>query len=58
MNKEKEWIIEHSGNGWNDWINLICPHCNTKYFKITWYSDWNYCPKCGKKLKLNKEKIV
>ncbi len=57
MNKEKEWIIEHSGNGWNDWINLTCPHCNTKYFKVTWYSDWNYCPKCGKKLKLNKEKI-
>lgn len=52
-----EWIIEHAGNGWNDWINLICPHCNTKYENVKWYSKWNFCPCCGKKLKLNKEKI-
>ena len=53
----KEWVIEHNGNGWNDWINLICPYCNTKYEEIGWYTKWNFCPNCGKKLELNKEKI-
>ena len=39
------WIVEHAGNGWNDWTNLTCSLCGNKIEKAT--GIHNYCPACG-----------
>ena len=44
------WIVKYEGNGWNDWENLICPICNTKFEDVAWPSTYNYCPNCGASL--------
>ena len=40
-----EWIVEHMGNGWNEWSNLICPICGKKHKEVPYI--YSYCPKCG-----------
>ena len=44
-----EWIVEHGGNGWNDWCNLTCPKCGKKHEKVPYY--YNLCPNCGARMK-------
>ena len=51
-NTQYEWIVEHSGNGWNDWENLICPKCGEKHEKVPYY--YNFCPKCGERIGYHK----
>lgn len=43
-----KWVVEHSGNGWNEWTNYTCSECNKKFNKF--YTS-NYCPNCGVKMK-------
>ena len=54
-NTQYEWIVEHSGNGWNDWCNLTCPKCGEKHEKVPYY--YNFCPKCGTRIKLGVKDI-
>lgn len=42
-----EWVVEHSGNGWNEWTNYTCSECNEKFNKF--YASI-YCPNCGAKM--------
>ena len=49
-----EWIVEHSGNGWNDWVNLICPKCGEKHERVPDY--YNFCPNCGERMKVNENR--
>ena len=42
-NTRYEWIVERSGNGWDDWENLICPKCGEKHEQVPYY--YNFCPK-------------
>lgn len=51
-NTQYEWIVEHSGNGWNDWCNLTCPKCGKKHERVPYY--YNFCPKCGVKMREGK----
>ena len=51
-NTQYEWIVEHSGNGWNDWENLICPKCGEKHERVPYY--YNFCPKCGERIGYHK----
>lgn len=50
IQKHGVWIKERDGNGWNDWTNLICSECNTKFKKIDWPSMYKFCPNCGSKM--------
>jgi len=47
-----EWIVEHMGNGWNEWSVLKCPLCGA-IIEDKQYHSWgyNYCPNCGKRIK-------
>lgn len=47
--KTEQWIEEHDGNGWNDWINLKCPVCGKVQNRVPYI--YNYCPNCGVKMK-------
>lgn len=29
-----EWIKERQGDGWNDWLNLICPVCGKVHNRV------------------------
>lgn len=46
-----KWIVEHTGNGWDDWIDLTCPNCGFKMERIE-HSVEHYrcCPHCAKLL--------
>ena len=44
---ESHWVEKHCGNGWNEWVDLICPVCGTRFEHAAWISYWNYCPRCG-----------
>ena len=52
-NTQYEWIVEHSGNGWNDWENLICPKCGKKHERVPYY--YHFCPNCGERMKISKD---
>lgn len=39
-----EWIVERSGNGWNDWLNVTCSVCGKKFERT---DKTNFCPSCG-----------
>lgn len=52
-NTQYEWIVEHSGDGWDDWINLTCPKCGEKHEQVPYY--YNFCPNCGVKIKVSKD---
>lgn len=46
-----KWLVEHTGNGWNDWINLTCPNCGFTMEKITRsVESYKCCPSCAKLL--------
>lgn len=45
-----KWIIEFSGNGWNDWYNCTCPVCMVKFEK---FDPTRFCPNCGAKMDEN-----
>lgn len=53
-NTQYEWIVEHSGNGWDDWENLICPKCGEKHERVPYH--YNFCPDCGERMKVNKNR--
>lgn len=42
-----EWIVEYSGNGWNDWTNVTCSVCGEKFEK---FGEHNFCPNCRAKM--------
>lgn len=42
-----EWKKEVCSNGWNEWDNLICKNCGTKFERVAWPSKWHFCPFCG-----------
>ena len=46
--KTGEWIEEITGNGWNEWVNLTCDQCGSKFEKA---GAWLYCPVCGAKMR-------
>ena len=53
--KHGHWINEIEGNGWNEWDNLICSECGTKFEKVSWPRKYNYCPNCGAKMEYKEE---
>lgn len=44
-----KWIKERQGDGWNDWLNLICPVCEKVHNRVPYI--YNYCPDCGTYMK-------
>lgn len=48
------WIETIGGNQWNECINLECPICLGKFKRIDFPSDYNFCPKCGNKMRSEK----
>lgn len=50
LQEHGSWIEKMGGNGWNEWTNLICSECNTKFEKIDWPSKYRFCPYCGKRM--------
>lgn len=45
------WKLQIGSNGWNEWDNLICPFCHTRFDKVDEPQIWNYCPCCGKDMR-------
>lgn len=50
-----KWIIEHTGNGWNDWDNITCDRCGFSLIKVSELRDLHFCPHCGAKMVVENE---
>ena len=48
--KTGKWIVEHTGNGWNDWDNITCDQCGFSLIKVSELRDLHFCPHCGAKM--------
>ena len=55
-NLSSYWTVSVGSNGWNEWTDLTCPVCDTKFEHIFWPKLYKYCPRCKTRLRLAEEK--
>ena len=45
------WITKFSGDGWNDYFDLVCPYCGATYEKDDGRIGFGgHCPNCKRKV--------
>lgn len=48
---EDGYIKRHTGNGWNDWSEYVCPSCGEVIDGRFIKKEPNFCPNCGKAMR-------